>query len=173
MNTVDFVVLRIRVGWLIEQLARGPKFTRLPPANYYHNHVNEKKDEHRPGMGAYDRKGGRIATAYARRKWMRDLTIASPLQPQPPVPQRMPARQYVYRSFENNPGRKAMAIKILRAVLEQGEVCNVAQQQPYATPDCNRDCRCIVPVKRDGANHIIKHKGPHVCAHYTWRYSDG
>lgn len=153
MTRVDFVILRIQLSLLIEQLQRGPKFTRLPPARFYYGHVNQLTPDIIVGRRAPRAELGHGAFTVSRRKWMLDPQI-DPATAVHPVPLRMPAKAYKYRDL--NPLRKQLVLEILEDMHKQGDMC-VASKSDYWVAPCDRLCVCKVITTRKFHRHECEH----------------
>lgn len=166
MTRVELTCKRIALQLFIEQLQRGPRFTRLPPAHYWHGHTNELTPELNVGHKGVNGFGSsQHRFTVSRRKWMLDLP-AEPINV--PVPLRMPAKAYRYCDPSAPLKRTATAIEILNAItLAGGDVCNTQRHPTKRSPECNRDCYCILPGERDYAS-TPAHPGPHRCMHGYW-----
>lgn len=157
MTRVELTCRWILVHLLIEQLTRGPGFTRLPPAHYWHNHVNEKHH-----VGAATTKWIPRDFVFSRRKWMLDPQVTHYLPPQP-TPMRMPAKSYKYCDVSAPNKRTITALKILESIEEQGEVCAASKSKYWTCPssDCDSYCMCIVVTTAEFHRHA--------CVHGEWR----
>lgn len=155
MTRVDFVCQRIMLSLLIEQLQRGPRFTRLPPARFYHGHVNEITPDIRVGRRAPRAELGQSRFTVSRRKWMLDPQI-DPATAVMPVPLRLPTKAYSYRDF--NPLRKQMALRILENMRDTGDVCGINKGDYWHSGEgCPRCCVCTVITTKEFHTHACEH----------------
>lgn len=151
MTRVELAIRWLYLDLLIEQIQRGPKFTRLPPAHYWHGHKNERRPMPRPGSTIISQSPVRFTVS--RKKWTLDQPHEPIIQP---VPLRMPAKAYVYCDMGAPLKRTALALKILEDIeAKGGDIC---------TKECrdHRGCRCMLPEGHEGTSLGNRHKCVHV-----------
>lgn len=154
MNRVELACRWLYLDLLIEQIQRGPKFKRLPPARWYHGHKNEIQPGPKPGTHAPAEKVGGTRYTMSRRKWM-DQVETEPINM--PVPLRMPAKAYVYCDSGAPLKRTAEALKILELIENNGgDICGAGRAKKFRSPDCDTACTCIL-LEKHGVRHRCEH----------------
>ena len=148
--SVRFACAQIYLSLLIEQIVRGPKFTRLPPAHLYNT------AEHRARLHVSHVQSGKHRGQYAATRWSAQDPIVHSIGYNPDNNWRalLPEKPYEFNPYDGDGARKHLTASILNEIEEIGDVCGMRTKKGHT-----KDCLCILIKRPDDHRH--KHRCRH------------